>query len=159
MQLDRLFDRTIPEPNSGCMIWLGAVNKDGYPSVGINSKTLLATRLVLSQKLGRPLMKSECACHKCDVPSCINPDHLWAGTHRENIDDRTRKSRAPGNSMPGSQNPSAILSEDNVLEIASLTGTMMQREIAEIFGVSRATISDIQCGRKWAHITKITRAA
>jgi len=61
--------------------------------------------------------------------------------------------------MPGSENPSAILSEDNVLEIASLTGTMMQREIAEIFGVSRATISDIQCGRKWAHITKITRAA
>src|SRR5690606_25368200 len=119
VQLDGLFDRTSPEPNSGCMIWLGAVNNDGYPTVGINSRTHLATRLVLSQKLGRPLMRCECACHKCDVPYCVNPDHLWDGTHRENIDDRTRKCRAPGHSMPGSEQPSAILSEDNVLEIAS----------------------------------------
>ncbi len=85
----------------GCWEWQGwkcmsRGMKDrsrGYPEGYYRGKRVRLTRTVLGIKLGRPLTASERACHECDNPPCINPDHLWAGTQKENIQDGISKGR------------------------------------------------------------------
>lgn len=78
-------------PDTGCWLWLGAGEKYGFARVnGVYQGTHRhAYELATGRKLG-PL----CACHSCDVKCCINPDHIWAGTDRDNILDSYRKDRS-----------------------------------------------------------------
>jgi hypothetical protein len=146
----KLEERAIPEPNSGCLLWLHAVNQDGYgiykAGDGLTDK---AHRLALIAKIG-PIPDNVQACHRCDVPSCIAPAHLFPGTHAENMLDRNRKGRARGASHAGSKNPIAKLSEADVRAIRQAAGT--QRAIAKRFGVHFGTVNDILLGKTWRHI-------
>ena len=53
-------------------------------------------RRVLARKLGRPIRQGYECCHNCDVPNCIEPEHLWEGTHKQNIQDALAKGRMKG---------------------------------------------------------------
>jgi hypothetical protein len=83
-----------PEPNSGCWLWMRAVNGKGYGSCQFNGKVQLAHRVAYLLALGDPA--GLVVCHRCDVPSCVNPDHLFLGTVGDNNRDRDRKGRASG---------------------------------------------------------------
>jgi hypothetical protein len=65
--------------------------------------TQLVHRQVLQNKLGRILGRTEFACHSCDVPACINPEHLWVGSHADNMGDAARKKRLSGPKRPHSR--------------------------------------------------------
>lgn len=82
-----------PEPMSGCVLWAGAVSKTGYPVFRAERKQWRVNRWVLRAKIGRELLASEQACHRCDTPSCINPRHLFVGTNSENQYDSVAKRR------------------------------------------------------------------
>jgi hypothetical protein len=92
--------RSIVTPN-GCIEWQGWKmigrfmydRNKGYPMAGYRGKPQRITRIVLGWKIGRPLTKDELACHKCDNPPCINPDHLWVGSVSANTQDRLSKGR------------------------------------------------------------------
>jgi hypothetical protein len=91
---------SIPEPNSGCLIWLGWVagGKYGgkkYPVWGNKSERRQVTRLVLQAK-GVDLADTDDACHSCDVSLCVNEDHLFAGTRKINMQDARAKGRLVG---------------------------------------------------------------
>ena len=88
----KLFERQIPEPNSGCWLWLLYCDEDGYGKMHYNYKKHLAHRLSYEAFIG-PIPEGLDVCHKCDVPSCINPDHLWLGDAKANADDMVRKGR------------------------------------------------------------------
>ena len=94
--VERFWDKVSPEPNSGCWFWIGAYNKDGYGSIFIGPKrgrTRLATHVSLEiDERSRPSKKHH-ALHTCDNPSCVNPSHLWWGTHSENMSDALKKGR------------------------------------------------------------------
>ncbi len=78
----RLADRLIPEPNTGCWLWLGYVNNQGYGVIGKKHKQR-AHRLVYECLVG-PIPSGLQLDHKCRVRSCVNPDHLEPVTNREN---------------------------------------------------------------------------
>jgi hypothetical protein len=85
---------TVPEPNTGCLLWLGAVCKSGYGRIASSSggSPVLAHRIAYECAHG-PIGRRH-LCHRCDTPSCVNPEHLFVGTQRDNIRDMFRKGRA-----------------------------------------------------------------
>lgn len=87
-----------PEPNSGCWLWLGRCNKTGYAVMyesGGSRKVWLAHRWIYF-KLNSLADRAMFVCHKCDNPSCVNPTHLFLGTHQDNMNDCVRKKRTRG---------------------------------------------------------------
>lgn len=133
--IDKFFDKhVLPEPNSGCWLWDGSLNSDGYGNVRRNKVTQKAHRYVFEKTYGT-LANGLCVCHKCDVPNCVNPDHLFAGTHTDNMRDRAKKGK--NNFMKLSINEFKEIIADN----------RMQSVIAKEYGVSRALVSMIKSGK------------
>lgn len=90
--LERLLASTIPEPNTGCALWLGHVNERGYGQTHVQGKVMKAHRAAWIAVNG-PLAEGLCVLHRCDQPSCVRPDHLFVGTQAENVHDCIAKGR------------------------------------------------------------------
>ena len=88
--------------------------------------------------------------HKCDVTCCVNPAHLFLGTQKDNMVDKTRKGRA----LKGSQVGNSKLTEAEVLQIFSaLDHGESQYSIAARFGISQGHVSDIKNGKRWSYLS------
>ena len=94
---DMLEANSIPEPNSGCAIWLRGVagGKTKYPVWNWKGRRRQVTHLALETK-GVEVPKDFDACHRCDNTFCINPDHLFVGTRKVNMTDAQMKGRLVG---------------------------------------------------------------
>jgi NUMOD3 motif len=91
--LQARFDKfTIPEPNSGCLIWLGKLANE-YPSIKVKGYNLRSTRVAMALA-GRDVPIGLFCCHSCDVPSCVNVNHLYPGTQSQNMLDAYARDRA-----------------------------------------------------------------
>lgn len=77
---------------SGCWIWMKGISNDGYPVISAPDKTRRAHR-VSYEVFNGSFDKSLMVCHRCDVPSCVNPDHLFLGTNGDNMRDAVAKGR------------------------------------------------------------------
>ena len=114
-QLER---RTIPVTESGCLLWVGPVNNNGYGVLKQDGE-LYAHRLAYRLAKGG-IGKGLSVCHRCDTPSCVNPDHLFLATHRENMQDSARKGRAKQpNIGSGFDHPRACLFQEDVAALRS----------------------------------------
>lgn len=87
------WSRTLRAP-SGCIEWQGPLDRKGYGRIS-NGK--LAHRYAYMTEKGDP--RGLCVCHSCDNPKCVNPDHLWLGTQKDNLRDMYSKARGRGQSM------------------------------------------------------------
>jgi len=95
--------------------------------------------------------------HHCDNPPCVNPAHLWVGTHADNVADKVAKGRQrwgmSGYGRHGETHPTAKLTEEQAVEARALYGAgVSQAEIAGRFGVSQPTIFGLVSGRTWKHL-------
>jgi hypothetical protein len=84
--------RSIPEPNSGCWLWEKAVDRGGYGVIRPDYDLLRAHRLSYEIYKGKTDERLY-VLHRCDVRCCVNPDHLFLGTHADNMKDMVRKGR------------------------------------------------------------------
>ena len=111
----------MPEPMSGCWIWIGARGRKATASSSsrhAKSKGLIAAHRVAWMMYRGRLPAHVLACHRCDNPPCVNPSHLFEGTHGDNSRDCVSKGRWGGpESSAGECNPSALLTEGDVLGI------------------------------------------
>ena len=87
---DRFFQKV--NKTDSCWLWTGALSSRGYGSFGVNGKTTAAHRYSYQIHTGQ-IPKGFVICHTCDTPSCVNPDHLWAGPQSENMKDMFNKNR------------------------------------------------------------------
>lgn len=135
---------------NGCWEWQASISKTGYANYWDGQRPARAHRI--SYEVFRGEITKPCVCHSCDNPRCVNPEHLFLGTHKENTADMMRKGRYVnnfiGNSYQsyGEKNSSAKLSNDDVRNILSsrLTG----QELADKYGVTRNHIYRIKRGER-----------
>lgn len=131
MILDRFekkFDKT-----DGCWIWNAATDGKGYGAFSYKGKRATASRV--SYELYKGSFPSQMhVLHTCDNPRCVNPDHLFLGTNKDNVEDRKSKGRRAGRLKILDQN--AI---DSLRKILS-TNNYSYREINRRTGISRETI-------------------
>ena len=130
----------------GCWICTShSKDTNGYPQKWNNGKKQNIHRIFYEKYKG-PIPQGLHVLHTCDTPACINPGHLWLGTHADNMQDKAEKKR----STYGEKCGTAKLTEYQVLEIRSMSGT--QQEIADKYGVSQHNVSDIKNHRLWKHL-------
>jgi HNH endonuclease len=142
-----------------CWIWTGHLDKKGYGNIATGKKTpktISAHRFSWIMHNG-PILDGLHVLHRCDNPCCVNPDHLFLGTHKENMEDCKAKGRIfkTGEQRPrGEANPAAKLTAFTVLEIRRIhaEGKIRQKEIAKLFGISPYHVSDIVTRHTWKHI-------
>jgi len=144
---ERLEFYSIPEPNSGCLLWTAGANACGYGVIGIRKQSTLAHRVAWAVAFG-PVPDEVEVCHKCDVPSCINVAHLYLGTHQDNMDDKVARGRA--RSAPGERSPHAKLTNEQVLAIRS--DPRFLRVIAAEYGIGKSLVSVIRRREVWKHL-------
>jgi hypothetical protein len=138
-------ERFIPEPNSGCFLWVGVYDKDGYGRFKFHQKWMRAHRFSWELN-GGPIPTGMHVCHKCDTRACVNPKHLFLGTNADNTADKTKKNRVPY----GERHCHARLTEIDVLNIRA--DKRRQRVIARAFGISRTHVQRIKSGLKWRRL-------
>lgn len=144
--LQERFDKYIGlKQQNGCILWNGFLDNKGYACLG----NIKAYRL--SYELFRGAFnKSLFVCHKCDNPQCINPNHLFLGTHQENMDDMKIKGRG----HLGEKHGMAKLTNEEVLEMRKMfeCGNISMRKLGRLFGVAYATARNIIKRKYWKHI-------
>lgn len=134
----------MPEPNSGCWIWF-AGNVEGYGLLRIDREMVRAPRLAWVIHRG-PIPDGIDVLHHCDMPCCVNPDHLFLGDDMANSADKVRK----GRSNFGEKHPLAKLTTEDALSI--IASSEKNKDLAAHYGVHEQHIYAIRAGKKWAHL-------
>lgn len=145
---ERIREKFVVDPVTGCWVWKGA-KLNGYGRIWADGKNVLAHRLCYELHTGSKVPEGLCVCHHCDNSLCVNPDHLFLGTHQNNMDDRNRKGRQAR--QKGENNGRAKLSEELALQI--LSDPRNQGLIAREYGVSRQLVSRIKRQERWSHLS------
>lgn len=137
-------ERTIPEPNTGCFLWLGCADlPNGYGTLKINKICKRAHRVSFETFKG-PIPDNKWVLHICDNKLCVNPDHLYLGDRQDNVNDAVRRNRLKP--RMGQNNGRARLTDEQALEIMNSADN--QFVLAARYGVSQASISWIKTGKR-----------
>lgn len=146
----RFHESYIPEPNSGCWLWVGSLMNMGYGTMSIDGKNKLAHRI--SYQIARgSIPDGAYICHRCDNTFCVNPEHLFAGTQTDNMRDCAKKGRNVTPTHQGEDHSQSKLTNSDVLAIRS--DKRRASAIAATFNVSRVNVWLIKTRRAWGHLT------
>lgn len=150
---ERFWKFVHPEPNTGCFLWGGALMKTGYGSFMMpgkepgakNWRARYAHRFAWELVHG-PVPDGMYVCHTCDVRACVNVDHLFLGTPKDNTHDAMRK----GRHIKGETQGHSKLTEVQVEEIRR--NLESDTAAATRYGVTRQAINDVRNGKSWRHL-------
>lgn len=144
----------------GCWLWTGPLGGGGYGAFGAARSSCRSYREIGEVYVHRiswvahfgPIPEGLWVLHKCDTPLCINPDHLFLGTNKDNSSDRKQKGRNPN--RRGEANPACELGEATIRELRALwnTGEWSQRRLAARFNTEQSHVSRIVRGLSWGHL-------
>lgn len=174
------------DKSGDCWIWTGSRAKGDYGSYFFQpeprkTRRVSAHRTAYAIEHGEAPGGDRCVLHRCDNPPCVNPAHLFLGTHDDNMDDMTAKGRRPAGEahywcrhpeailrgerhymrrdpskaarLRGEGNPQAKLTAGQIVEIrARVAAGAVQRRLAAEYGVSPATVCLVVSGKHWPHV-------
>lgn len=147
---DRFWRRVEKRGVDECWLWLALLSTSGYGKLWVAEQTyVLAHRWSYENFIG-PIPVGAEMCHSCDTPACVNPLHLFVGTHQENMADSSSKGRQK-NTRAGDKNGRAVLSHEQVSQIRLryVPRRGILTEMAREYGVSRSAISQVVLGKTW----------
>lgn len=129
---------------AGCWLWTASTNEYGYGKIGRGGrgKGMAKAHRVSWELHNGPITSEQHVLHRCDTPPCVNPAHLFLGDRATNMRDMAVKGRHGG----------AKLSPELVRQIRVLRTVMSQQRVADLFNITRGTISHIETGRDWVHV-------
>jgi hypothetical protein len=154
--IDRFISKINTTPGLGpgldCWEWSGTPDRYTYGVLTIAGKTMKSHRVAYEMFKGVQIQNNLSVCHNCDNPPCLNPNHLWLGTQIDNNKDRDSKGRC--SKVPrctGEEHGMAKLNWNKVTEIRAkwTTGSYLQRQLAEEYGVGDVNISEIVRNETW----------
>lgn len=139
---------------TGCWEWANYVHKNGYGQYHVNCKPVYAHRHSYALFVA-PIPKGMLVCHKCDNRKCVNPDHLFLGTHADNYNDMVMKKRR--NVAIGERSGKSKLTKVDVLKMVDLysMGNITQRGLAAMFNITNQSVNQVLAGKSWSHVTGI----
>ena len=144
---DTFMSKVYADPNTGCWLWGGSANKQGYGNFWMDKKCQKAHRVAYQLFVG-PLRDDLDVMHTCDFPPCVNPSHLKAGTTKDNMRDMWAKGR--GNPPSGTRNRHAKLTEFGVRYIRDMLALgFTKTEVSKKFQLSVSTVARIGRGEIW----------
>lgn len=118
------------DPKTNCWNWTRNIGKNGYGRLMINYVSIYAHRYSYQLHKG-DIPKGLFVCHSCDNRRCVNPNHLWIGTHTDNVRDMFSKGR----------NPRQTKIRIDINQLVSLNRCgLSQRKIAKRMGISKGTV-------------------
>jgi hypothetical protein len=161
--VEEAFWSRVEKEARGCWVWTGNRFSSGYGRFYYAGVTIRAHRF--AYLLTRGILRSgEFVCHHCDNRACVCPDHLYAGSHRDNMEDRRRRERAATGALNasartagrrrGELNGRAKLTAEQVRDIRHryASGKESQGQLAREFGVRQGAIWAIVYRKIWTHV-------
>ena len=143
------------DKRTDCWNWTASTNRKGYGHFGVRDadgkwRIKAAHRVSYEYCIGK-IPSGIKVCHRCDNPKCVNPDHLWLGTDKDNSVDKFRKNRQA--IVAGSKNPNAILNEEAVKKLRQLyKAGYTKSNLASIFNIKLVTVRKIVTYKLWKHV-------
>ena len=139
-----------------CWIWLGRKLPKGYGQIAtglVGGGSLYSHRVAYFLEHGKFDLSLD-VLHRCDNPSCVNPDHLFLGTQLENMRDMIKKGRNRGGARTGERHKMALLTNKQVFQIRRIYNEigLSRKTLSVLFMVSPAVIGGVVTRRNWKHI-------
>jgi hypothetical protein len=140
----RFWSKVDIKGSNQCWEWQAGTRK-GYGVIRVDGHDVQAHRISWELHHGRPVPNGMLVLHECDNKKCVNPGHLFLGTHKENMDDRDTK----GRQVQGERVHSAKLTSSDVRYIRKVAHKFSCAELRKRFGIGQTTLREIIIGHTW----------
>lgn len=151
--LEKYDDRLMPEPMSGCLLWMGSCTTAGYGNFTRYNRTHYAHRSAFECRNGVGSAAGMVVRHRCDNSYCCNPDHLEIGTQKDNCDDAWRRGRM--NPARGEDSSRATITEETVLRARDLARSGMPVcDVAAVLSLEWKVADCAVRGVTWRHLPR-----
>jgi hypothetical protein len=148
---DVLYEKyAVPIPFCGCRIWIGSLNLGGYGRLSEGREKTISAHKKSYEHFVAKVPEGMVVMHDCDMPSCVNPNHLRIGSTLDNVQDKVEKNRQ----AKGVSHGKSKLTNEQVRR-AKFGGENL-KNLAVEFGCSKIALNQIRSGRYWKHITQDT---